>query len=257
VPGTVALGEHQLTRIGLGTNRLTDTPENRAFLLAAVEETELNHIDTAHLYTGGESERTIGAALAPYPDDLLVATKGGYNAGGGVDGLRAEVEESFERLRTETIDLYYQHRVHPDLEVEDAMGLLNEYREAGRISHIGVSEVTVEQIERARSVAPVAVVQNEYSLISRMHEEVVDHCAAEGIVFVPYFPLRGEDPPAVAEIAQARGATPSQIRLAWLMKRSPTIVTIPGTLSLEHLKENLGALEIELSDEEFENLSGA
>jgi pyridoxine 4-dehydrogenase len=257
VPGTVALGEHQLTRIGLGTNRLTDTPENRAFLLAAVEETELNHIDTAHLYTGGESERTIGAALAPYPDDLLVATKGGYNAGGGVDGLRAEVEESFERLRTETIDLYYQHRVHPDLEVEDAMGLLNEYREAGRISHIGISEVTVEQIERARSVAPVAVVQNEYSLISRMHEEVVDHCAAEGIVFVPYFPLRGEDPPAVAEIAQARGATPSQIRLAWLMKRSPTIVTIPGTLSLEHLKENLGALEIELSDEEFENLSGA
>jgi pyridoxine 4-dehydrogenase len=257
VPGTVALGEHQLTRIGLGTNRLTDTPENRAFLLAAVEETELNHIDTAHLYTGGESERTIGAALAPYPDDLLVATKGGYNAGGGVDGLRAEVEESFERLRTETIDLYYQHRVHPDLEVEDAMGLLNEYREAGRIYHIGISEVTVEQIERARSVAPVAVVQNEYSLISRMHEEVVDHCAAEGIVFVPYFPLRGEDPPAVAEIAQARGATPSQIRLAWLMKRSPTIVTIPGTLSLEHLKENLGALEIELSDEEFENLSGA
>jgi pyridoxine 4-dehydrogenase len=257
VPGTVALGEHQLTRIGLGTNRLTDTPENRAFLQAAVQETELNHIDTAHLYTGGESERTIGAALAPYPDDLLVATKGGYNAGGGVDGLRAEVEKSFERLGTETIDLYYQHRVHPDLEVEDATGLLNEYREAGRISHIGVSEVTVEQIERARSVAPVAVVQNEYSLISRMHEEVVDHCAAEGIVFVPYFPLRGEDPPAVAEIAQARGATPSQIRLAWLMKRSPTIVTIPGTLSLEHLKENLGALEIELSDEEFENLSGA
>jgi pyridoxine 4-dehydrogenase len=257
MPRTVALGEHQLTRIGLGTNRLTDTPENRAFLQATVQETELNHIDTAHLYTGGESERTIGTALAPYPDDLLVATKGGYNAGGGVDGLRAEVEESFERLRTETIDLYYQHRVHPDLEVEDAMGLLNEYREAGRISHIGISEVTVEQIERARSVAPVAVVQNEYSLISRMHEEVVDHCAAEGIVFVPYFPLRGEDPPAVAEIAQARGATPSQIRLAWLMKRSPTIVTIPGTLSLEHLKENLGALEIELSDEEFENLSGA
>ena len=100
------------------------------------------------------------------------------------------------------------------------------------------------------------MVQNEYSLVSRAHDDEVDHCATEGIVFVPYFPLRGEDPPAVAEVAAARGATPSQIRLAWLMRRSPTIVTIPGTLSLEHLKDNLAALEIELSDDEFEQLSG-
>jgi aryl-alcohol dehydrogenase-like predicted oxidoreductase len=253
---TVPLGDNQLTRIGLGTNRLTNTPENREFLAAAVAETALNHIDTAHLYTAGESEQTIGAALSPFPDDLLVATKGGYNAGGGVEGFRAELEQSFERLRTEVIDLYYQHRVDPDLSVEDAMGVLSEYREARRIKHIGISAGTGDQIERARSIAPVAAVQNEYSLISRAYDDEVDHCAAEGIVFVPYFPLRGEDPPAVAEVAEARGATPSQIRLAWLMRRSPTIVTIPGTLSLEHLKDNLAALEIELSDDEFEQLSG-
>jgi pyridoxine 4-dehydrogenase len=253
---TITLGGAELTRIGLGTNRLTDNAENRSFLQAAMQETDLNFIDTAHLYTGGDSERTIGGALAPFEANLVVATKGGYNAGGGVEGLRAELEESFKRLGTDTIDLYYQHRVHPDLEVEDAMGLLNEYREAGRITHIGISEVSVEQVERARAEAPVAVVQNEYSLAQRKWDEVVDHCAAEGIVFVPYFPLRGDDPPAVAEVADRHDATPSQIRLAWLLRRSPNMLPIPGTLSLEHLKENLGALEIELSDEEFERLSG-
>ncbi len=251
---SITLGDVELTRIGLGSNRLNDTPENREFLRAAVEA-GVNFIDTAHLYTGGESERTIGAALAPFADDLVVATKGGYNAGGGVEGLRAELEESFERLGVETIDLYYQHRVHPDLEVEDAIGLLSEYRDAGRIAHIGISEVSVRQIERARAIAPVAAVQNEYSLVQRRWDDVVDHCEAEGIVFVPYFPLRGSDPPAVAEVAESHGATPSQIRLAWLLRRSPAIVPIPGTLSLEHLKENLAALEIELADDEFERLS--
>lgn len=253
---TVTLGDVEITRIGLGTNRLTDTPEHRSFLEEAVRDTPLNFIDTAHLYTGGESESTIGGALAPSGNDLVIGTKGGYNEGGGIDGLRTELEESFKRLGTEVIDLYYQHRVHPDLEVEEAMGLLSEYREAGRITHIGISAVNVEQIERARSVAPVAVVQNEYSLVQRTYDDVVDHCEAEGILFVPYFPLRGEDPPAVAEVAEAQGATPSQIRLAWLLRRSPNIVPIPGTLSIEHLKENLAALEIELSDEEFERLSG-
>jgi pyridoxine 4-dehydrogenase len=250
----VRLGDLELTRIGLGSNRLTDTPENRSFLEAAVEA-GVNFIDTAHLYTGGESERAIGGALAPFGDNIVVGTKGGYNAGGGVDGLRAELEESFERLGTETIDLYYQHRVHPDLEVEDAMGLLKEYRDAGRISHIGVSEVSVEQIERAQGTVPVDVVQNEYSIVQRKWDEVVDFCAADGILFVPYFPLRGEDPPAVAEVAESHDASPSQIRLAWLLARSPVTVPIPGTLSLEHLKENLGALEIELSDDEVDQLS--
>jgi pyridoxine 4-dehydrogenase len=254
VASTVTFGDLELTRIGLGTNRLTDTPENRSFLQAAAQETDLNFVDTAHLYTGGESERTIGGALAQF-EDLVVATKGGYNAGVGVEGLRAELEQSFKRLNTDTIRLYYLHRVHPDLEVEEAVTLLNEYREAGRIVHIGLSEVSVEQIERGRSIAPIAAVQNEYSLVQRMWDDVVDHCSAEGITFVPYFPLRGEDPPAVAEIAERHDATPSQIRLAWLLRRSPVMAPIPGTLSLDHLKENLAALEVELSADEFDLLS--
>ena len=252
---TVPLGDKQLTRIGLGTNRLINTPENREFLKAAVAETALNHIDTAHLYTAGESEQTIGAALSPFPDDLLVATKGGYNEGGGIEGFRAELEQSFERLRTEVIELYYQHRVHPDLTIEDAMAVLNEYREAGRIGHIGISAVTIAEIERARSVAPVAAVQNEYSLVSRAHDDEVDHCAAEGIVFVPYFPLRGQGGRALTEVARRHDATPEQIALAWLLKRSPTMLPIPGTTSIEHLRDNLGALEIELSDADYRELS--
>jgi pyridoxine 4-dehydrogenase len=254
VPRTADLEGDRLVRIGLGTNRLTDTPENRSFLEAAVDM-DLNFIDTAHLYTGGESERTIGAALAPFADGLVVGTKGGYSTGGGVEGLRAELEESFERLRAETIRLYYPHRVHPDLEVEDAMGLLKEYRDAGRIAHIGLSDVTVEQVERARSVVPIAAVQNEYSLSERRHDDVVDYCDEHGIVFVPFYPLRGGQPPALAEIAERHGATSSQIKLAWLLKRSPIVVPIPGTLSLEHLKENLAALDIELSDDEFQALA--
>jgi len=254
MPRTVALGDHRLTRVGLGTNRLSDTPENRSFLEAAAS-TDLNFIDTAHLYAGGESERVIGSALASFADDLVVGTKGGYNEGVGVEGLRGELEQSFERLGVETISLYYLHRVHPDLEVEEAMGLLKEYRDAGRITHIGVSEVTVEQIERARTLVPVAAVQNDYSVTQRKHDEVVDYCEEHGIVFVPFFPLRGADPPALAEIARGHGATEGQIKLAWLLKRSPIVAPIPGTLSLDHLKENLAALEIELSDEEFERLS--
>ncbi len=251
---TVALGDASLTRIGLGTNRLTDTPENRSFLEAAAG-TELNFIDTAHLYAGGESERVIGKTLAPFPDDLVVATKGGYQPDVDVDDLRAELEESFERLRVETIFLYYLHRPH--IPVEEAVGVLKEYRDAGRIAHIGLSEVTVEQIERAHAVAPIAAVQNEYSLAERMHEEVIDHCAEEEIVFVPFFPLRGGDPEQLAEIAEHHGATPSQVKVAWLLKRSPVVVPIPGTLSLEHLNENLGALDIELADDEFETLASA
>jgi len=254
MPRTVALGDHRLTRVGLGTNRLSDTPENRSFLEAAAS-TDLNFIDTAHLYAGGESEHVIGSALAPFADDLVVGTKGGYNEGVGVEGLRGELEQSFERLGVETIPLYYLHRVHPDLEVEDAMGLLKEYRDAGRITHIGLSEVTVEQIERARALAPVAAVQNDYSVTQRKHDEVVDYCEEHRIVFVPFFPLRGADPPAVAEVAESHDATEGQVKLAWLLKRSPIIAPIPGTLSLEHLKENLAAHEIELSDEEFERLS--
>jgi aryl-alcohol dehydrogenase-like predicted oxidoreductase len=149
-------------------------------------------IDKAHLYAGGESERAIGAALAPFRDDeLLVATKGGYNPGGGrPERLRAELEESFERLRTDTIALYYLHRVHSGVPLEETLSVLGEYRDAGRIRHVGVSEVSVEQIERARAVVPIAAVQNEYNLSQRNYEDVVAFCEAEAIAFVPQVAVR-------------------------------------------------------------------
>jgi pyridoxine 4-dehydrogenase len=252
---TVRIGEREVTRIGLGTNRLRNTEENRSFLKAAVAA-GLRLIDTAHVYTSGESEQTIGRALASFGDELVVATKGGYEAGGGTERLRAQLEESFERLGVENIYLYYLHRVHPDLPIEEAMSLFTRYGDGGRIGHVGLSAVSVEQIETAREVAEIAAVQNSYNLAERKNDDVIDYCEREGIVFVPYYPLHGDGPPALLEIAERHDATPNQIKLAWLLRRSPVMAPIPGTLSLGHLKENLGAVDIELSDEEFEELGG-
>jgi pyridoxine 4-dehydrogenase len=248
------LGDTEVPRIGLGTNRLTNTRENTGFVRAAVEA-GVRHIDTAHVYAGGESEGTIGAALSPAPDGVVVATKGGYHPGTGrPEVLGAQIAESLKHLRADAIALYYLHRVDPETPLTDSLAAIDEYRERGEIRHVGISEVSVEQIEEARSVLPIAAVQNHYNLSERKHEEVVDYCAAEGIVFVPYFPLRGGGPPEVQEIAERHDATPAQVTLAWLLRRSPTMLPIPGTLSLEHLRENLGALEIELSDSEFQAL---
>ena len=255
-PRTTTIGDHQINRIGLGTNRLTDTSENRNFVTRAVEA-GVNFIDTAHLYTGGASEQTIGAALAPFPDDLMVASKAGYHPGSGrPERLRAEVEESFDRLRTETITLYYLHRVDPGVPLEESLSVLREYHDGGRIRHVGVSEVSVDQIERARTVVPIAAVQNEYNLSERKSDGVVDFCERENIAFVPFFPLRGAAPAPLDEIASRYDATPQQITLAWLLKRSPIIIPIPGTLSLEHLKLNLAALDLDLSDEDYARLAG-
>jgi pyridoxine 4-dehydrogenase len=253
---TITLADQRINRIGLGTNRLTDTPEHRDFLVRAVEA-GVDFIDTAHVYNAGASERAIGAALAQFPDDLVVATKGGYERGSGrPERLRAEVEASFERLRTDTIALYYLHRVDPEVALEESLSVLREYRDAGRIRHVGVSQVSVEQIKRARTVVPIAAVQNSYSLSDRSSEDVVDFCASEDIPFVPFFPLRRASRALLDEIASRYDATLQQIILAWLLKRSPIIVPIPGTLSLEHLKANLAALDLELSDEDYARLNG-
>jgi pyridoxine 4-dehydrogenase len=242
------LGDAEVPRIGLGTNRLTNTSEHVGLVKDAVAA-GLGHIDTAHSYAGGESEETIGAALSPVAEGVVVATKGGWGAGNGrPDVLRAQIEESLRRLRTETIALYYLHRVDPETPLEDSLGAIKEYRDSGKVRHVGLSEVGIDQIERAREVVPIAAVQNNYSLVERKHEDVVDYCAAEGIVFVPFFPRQ------LSEIADRHGASAAQIALAWLLRRSPTTLPIPGTLSLQHLKENLAALEIELSDAEFEAL---
>jgi pyridoxine 4-dehydrogenase len=253
-PRSINIGSYRVNRIGLGTNRLTDTPENRNFLARAVEA-GVGLIDTAHLYTGGASERAVGGALVPFPDDVVVATKGGYHPGGGrPDRLRAELEESFDRLRTDTIALYYLHRVDPEVPLEETLSVLSEYQDAGRIRHVGLSQVSVDQIERARTVVPIAAVQNRYNLSERHDEDVVDFCQRENIPFVPFFPLRGASRAPLDEIASRYDASPQQIMLAWLVKRSPNIAPIPGTLSLEHLKTNLAALDLELSDEDYAKL---
>ncbi len=240
-------------RIGLGTNRLTDSPQNREFLRAAVDA-GIDFIDTAHLYTSGESERAIGASLAPFPPGLTVASKGAYAKGSGPDELRRHVAESLERLRTERIELYYVHRMQPEHSVEALVSVLAEEVAAGRVGQAGISEVSIEEIQLSQAVVPIAAVQNEYSLGERKHDEVIDFCEEQRILFVPFFPLRGGDETLIAEVAEAHGATPHQVKLAWLLKRSPMMLPIPGTLSIEHLRENLGALELELSDEEFERL---
>ena len=247
------LGDVPLERIGLGTNRLKSTPENVAFIRAAVAA-GVGLIDTAHSYTGGDSEQTIGAAFSSSGDRCAVATKGGWGSG-RPDVLRAEIEESLRRLRTETIDLYYLHKPDPETPLEDSLAVIDEHRQRGAIQHVGVSNVTVDEIERAREVAPIAAVQNHYNLSERRHDDVVDYCADNDIIFVAYFPLRADGGPAAAEIAKRHASTPAQIALAWLLKRSPTTLPIPGTLSREHLSENLAAAEIELTDEEFEALS--
>jgi aryl-alcohol dehydrogenase-like predicted oxidoreductase len=254
VQSTLTLGATEVTRIGLGTNRLTNTPEHAAFIRDAMAA-GIDHIDTAHLYTGGDSERAIGAAGAAAAGAVVVATKGGYRAGEGRgDVLRSQIEQSLRSLRTDAIELYYLHRVHPETPLEASLTTIREFVDRGAIRHVGISEVSVEQIEQARRIVPIAAVQNHYNLSERRHDDVVDHCEREGLVFVPFFPLRGDGGTALAEIAERHGATPSQVTLAWLLRRSPCMLPIPGTLSVDHARENLAALDLELSDADVDAL---
>jgi len=249
------LGDAEVVRLGLGTNRLRKTPENVEFVRQAAAA-GIGLVDTAHTYTDGESEATIGEALSPPPDGVVVATKGGFAPGtGSPEALSAQIDESLRRLRTGAIDLYYLHRVDPETPLEESLGAIKEYVDRGAIRHVGVSDVSVEQVERARKVVPIVSVQNRYSAATREGEAVIDHCEREGIAFVPYYPLRGADTPAVAKIADRHGASPQQVALAWLLARSPAMLPIPGTLSIDHLRQNLTAFELDLSDDELDVLS--
>jgi pyridoxine 4-dehydrogenase len=254
VPRTLTIAGTEVARIGLGTNRLTSTPENQGFLRQAVEA-GVGMIDTAHVYSGGDSENGIGEGLSPLPERLVVATKGGYSGSGSPEAIRAQIEQSLKSLGTDVIDLYYLHRVDPETPMEESLGAIASYREAGKIREVGISAVDVGQVEAARRVIPIAAVQNHYNLTERSSEDVVDYCEENGIVFVPYYPLKGSEPTALGEIAHSHDASPEQVALAWLLRRSPAILPIPGTLSIEHLRENLAALEIELTDDEFEALA--
>lgn len=237
----------EVPRIGLGTNRLTT--ENVSFVREAVAA-GVRHIDTAHLYTGGESERAIGEALGGSADGVLVATKGGYGGAGQgrPEVLRAQIEQSLRSLRTDAIGLYYLHRVDPETPLDESLGAIKEYVDRGAIRHVGVSDVSVEQIEQARRVVPIAAVQNEYHLGDRRYDDVVDYCEREGIGFVPFYPLSGDGGPDVPAVAERLGVSETSVKLALLLRRSPVVLPIPGTRSLEHLRENLAALELDLDD---------
>jgi pyridoxine 4-dehydrogenase len=229
MPSTYELAGVEVPRIGLGTNRLTDDADGVAFIRAAVEA-GVRHIDTAHLYTGGASERAIGQALGGPRDDLVVATKGGYEPGEGrADALDAQIAQSLEALRTDVIDLYYLHRIDPETPLEETLGAIKAHVDRGAIRAVGISDVSVEQIERARQVLTIAAVQNEYNAERRDHDDVVDHCEAHGIAFVAYYPLHGA------------GSKTKTLRA--LLDRSPSLLPIPGTRSIDHLGENLAVLD--------------
>jgi pyridoxine 4-dehydrogenase len=275
--GTFAIGgDLEVNRLGFGAMRLcgpdvTGPPADRGNALAVLRravELGCNHIDTADAYGPEVDEELIAEALHPYPDDLVIATKGGLvrtGAGGDwpKDGrpehLREACEGSLRRLRLERLDVYYLHRPDPKVPYEESIGALKELRDEGKIRHVGVSNVDLELLAIARGIVEVAIVQNQYSLTDRRSQDVLDLCEREGIGFVPWAPLdAGALDPAgpVAGIARRHDATPMQVAIAWLLHISPVMLPIPGTSSLEHLEENVAAAQLRLDDDELETLEG-
>jgi aryl-alcohol dehydrogenase-like predicted oxidoreductase len=224
-------------------------------------------IDTADSYGPAVSERLIATALYPYPPELVIATKGGlerpgpdqWKPNGRPEHLRAACEGSLRRLRLERIDLYQLHRIDGAVPLGEQLGALQRLQAEGKILHIGLSEVTVAELEQARAIVPIATVQNLYNLADRHSEDVLDWCDQERLGFLPWFPLAtgGLARPGgpLARVAERLGATPAQVAIAWLLRRSPVMLPIPGTASLEHLEENVAAALVELGDREFAELS--
>jgi pyridoxine 4-dehydrogenase len=236
-----------------------------AVLRAAVEG-GVDFIDTADSYGPVVSERLIAEALHPYPEGLVIATKAGntrpgpheWVAVGRPAYLKQQVELSLRNLRVERIDLIQLHRVDPEVPLEDQVGAFADLQEEGKVRHIGLSEVSVEQLERARAVTEIVSVQNLYNLTNRQSQDVLDYATREGIAFIPWFPIATGDLAApdspVADIARELDASPAQVALAWLLHISPVVLPIPGTKSVEHLRDNLGAATLELSAENLARL---
>lgn len=270
-------GDRRVHRLGFGAMRITGRgiwgePRDRAEAIAALRRAlalGITLIDTADSYGPDVSERLIAEALYPYPPELVIATKGGlerpgpdqWKPNGRPAHLRAACEGSLRRLRLERIDLYQLHRIDPAVPPEDQLGALKRLQEEGKIRHIGLSEVTVAEIERARKLVPIVSVQNLYNLVDRHSEDVLDYCGRERIAFLPWFPLATGDLARpggpLARAAEGLQATPAQVALAWLLRRSPVILPIPGTSSVKHLEENVGAALLELGDRDFAELSRA
>jgi pyridoxine 4-dehydrogenase len=272
--GTVSLGGAvTVNRLGFGAMRLTGdgiwgAPRNRAEALAVLRravELDVNFIDTADSYGPNTNEELIAEALFPYPSGLVIATKGGWNRPGpnqwthdATPGhLRKAVEGSLKRLGVERIDLCQLHHPDPVVPFDDSIATLAQLKSEGKIRLIGLSSVTKEHIERARRIVPIVSVQNRYSFADREWDYVVDYCERNGIAFIPWFPLgagrvAGQ---ALDQIARAHQASPHQVAIAWLLKRSPVMLPIPGTSSVKHLEQNVAAASLQLTDEEFQNLS--
>lgn len=276
-PSTFAIGgDLTVTRLGFGAMRITgdgvwgdpDDIDAALEVLRALPGLGVDFIDTADSYGPEVSERLIHDALAPY-DDVVVATKSGltrhgpniWEPVGRPEYLRQGCLMSLRRLGLEQIPLFQLHRIDPKVPADEQFGLLAELRDEGLVRHVGLSEVSVGEIEAARAVVPIATVQNRYNLGDRSSEDVLDHCEAHDIGFIPWFPLAagklaGPDGP-VAGIAADRDATPGQVALAWLLQRSPVMLPIPGTGSLDHLRENVAAATLTLSDTEMATLDDA
>jgi pyridoxine 4-dehydrogenase len=271
----------EVRRFGYGAMRLTGQPgnfgpygawdEGKKVLRRALE-LGVNFIDTARAYGPGWNERLIADALYPYPEGLFIATKGGVvkksaterYLDGSPDGLRRDCEESLKNLRVECIDLYQLHWVDPAVPLSESVRGLARLQEEGKIRLIGLSNITVEQLEEARSIAQIASVQNRYSVGERQGDPMVDCCVREGIAFIPYGPL-GADPMkqgaplawaegALANVGKSLGATATQVALSWLLHRAPNILLIPGTTSIAHLTENVAASKLNLTQERLQEL---
>jgi pyridoxine 4-dehydrogenase len=263
--GTLRLGgDQRVNRLGFGAMRLPADPGSAHALLRRAVQLGVGLIDTAEFYGPGTSERLIAEALWPYPEGLVIATKGlthppdRWGQPGHPERLREAVEGSLRRLRTDRIDLYQLARIDPTVPATDQFGVLAELREEGKVRHVGLSEVGVDQVQAAQRVVPVASVQNRYSLADRAWEPVLDHCEGEGIAFLPWFPLGAgslaEAGGALGAVARRRQATAAQVALAWLLRRSAVMLPIPGTSSVAHLEENLAASTLRLADDEFQLL---
>src|SRR5919197_250217 len=273
---TFALGgDLEVRRLGFGAMRITGDgiwgppadPEGAKRLLRRVVELGVNLIDTADSYGAGGSENLLAEALHPYPDGLVIATKGGLVRGGPGqwtrDGrpehLREACEGSLRRLRLDAIELYQLHAVDSKVPLEDSVGALVELRQLGKVRHIGLSNVDLDQLERALELTEIVTVQNRYNLVDRGSEDVLEACERRDIGFIPWFPLATGDLARpggpLDELARARGATPGQVALAWLLRRSPVMLPIPGTSSIEHLEENVAAAELQLSEAKMQALA--
>jgi pyridoxine 4-dehydrogenase len=270
-------GDLEVRRLGFGAMRLTgdgiwgppDDPDQARAVLRRAVELGVDLIDTADSYGPEVSENLIAEALHPYPDGLVIATKGGMRRTGPgrwprdarPERLKEACEASLRRLRLERIDLYQLHSPDPAVPFEDSVGALKELQDEGKIRHVGISNVSLDQVERARELVDVATVQNRYNLADRRSEDVLDACERAGIGFIPWFPLATGDLARpggpLDDVAREHDATPGQVALAWLLGRSPVMLPIPGTSTVEHFEENVAAADVALSGAEMERLAAA